>query len=107
MQCAGVHYRNVCRFFIWSIEVHVKTKLLSPNPVPIRLPNSIWLLGLAELVIFIKMKISMKQNVLIVTGVTLGIFGRFVSMSYQEQSLAEYSGGKNPWLYSIDIMRHI
>ena len=81
--------------------------MLKPNfyhPIQFLLdyPIPFALLGLAGIGYIYKNEDSMKQNVLIVTGVTLGIFGRFVSHVLSGAIFfAEYSGGKNPWLYSI------
>lgn len=65
-------------------------------------PIAFGLLGLAGLGYLYRSENQLNQNVMIVLGVLLGIFGRMISHVLSGVIFfAEYAGTQNPWLYSF------
>ncbi|HLV50063.1 MAG TPA: energy-coupled thiamine transporter ThiT [Erysipelothrix sp.] len=84
------------------LDFLIKPYFYHPLQFLLDYPIAFGLLGLAGIGYLYSNKDSLKQNIFIVLGVALGIFGRMVSHVLSGVIFfSEYAGTQNPWLYSI------
>lgn len=84
------------------LDFLIKPYFYHPLQFLLDYPIAFGLLGLSGIGYMYSNKDSIKQNLLIVVGVGLGIFGRLISHVLSGVIFfAEYAGTQNPWIYSI------